>query len=105
MTTKEYYRAWYQKNKEKRIAINAAYRRRIRERIAKIKVERGCVDCGYNASHHALDFDHLRDKEFSLGAAQSVSWERVVKEIEKCEVVCANCHRVRTAERMKASLV
>jgi hypothetical protein len=58
-----------------------------------------CVDCG-EADPVVLEFDHLRDKLFSVGMELSQrSWESVLEEIEKCEVVCANCHRRRTAVR------
>jgi hypothetical protein len=47
-----------------------------------------------------LEFDHLRDKRFSIGRELSRrSWPSIVAEMEKCEVVCANCHRRRTAQR------
>ena len=66
-----------------------------------------CVDCG---EHDAvvLEFDHLREKSFDV--AQSLpyrSWRSILDEIAKCEVVCANCHRRRTARRrgsLRASL-
>ena len=44
-----------------------------------------------------LEFDHLRDKRFNIGAALPYrNWAELLAEIEKCEVVCANCHRRRT---------
>ncbi len=47
-----------------------------------------------------LEFDHLRNKAFNIGEgfAERV-WKTILEEIEKCEVVCANCHRRRTALR------
>ena len=71
-------------------------------RIQKIKVERGCADCGYNANPVALDFDHLPGtvKNFRIASmAAGNKWELIEAEIAKCEVVCANCHRIRTADR------
>ena len=58
-----------------------------------------CVDCG-ERDPLVLEFDHQRDKHF--GIAQGLrdrSWPSVVDEIAKCDVVCANCHRRRTARR------
>ena len=58
-----------------------------------------CCDCG-ETDPMVLEFDHLRDKEFNV--AQGVrdrSWQAFTDEIAKCEVVCANCHRRRTAKR------
>lgn len=69
--------------------------------IDSIKLERGCKDCGYKRHPHALDFDHMPGFEKSFEVSQSVgrSKENLLKEIEKCELVCANCHRIRTASR------
>jgi hypothetical protein len=61
--------------------------------------EHPCVDCG-EADSIVLEFDHLRDKKFSISEGlQSRNWQSVLDEIAKCEVVCANCHRRRTARR------
>ena len=58
-----------------------------------------CVDCG-ETDPIVLEFDHLRDKRFDISAAlHGRNWQTVLDEIEKCEVVCANCHRRRTARR------
>jgi hypothetical protein len=67
-----------------------------------IKKESGCVDCGYKAHPSALDFDHIGDdKHFDIGSSSSLSREKLQKEMDKCEVVCANCHRIRTYKRHK----
>jgi len=57
-----------------------------------------CVDCG-ETDIVVLDFDHLRDKAAGVSdlVAAGARWERILVEIEKCEVVCANDHRRRTA--------
>ena len=58
-----------------------------------------CADCG-ETDAVVLEFDHLRDKRFNIGAALPYrNWQSILDEIEKCEVVCANCHRRRTAQR------
>ncbi|MGH2731035.1 MAG: hypothetical protein ACRDJI_10575 [Actinomycetota bacterium] len=58
-----------------------------------------CVDCG-EADVIVLQFDHLEDKEFEISKGiRDRNWASVLAEIEKCEVVCANCHRRRTAKR------
>lgn len=61
--------------------------------------EHPCIDCGEN-DPIVLEFDHLRDKKFSISEGmQGRRWQDVLDEIAKCEVVCANCHRRRTAKR------
>lgn len=65
-----------------------------------IKLYKGCVDCGYVAHAEALDFDHVRGtKLFSIAPSRTRNLEVLMAEINKCDVVCANCHRVRTALR------
>jgi hypothetical protein len=62
---------------------------------------KACVDCG-ESDPLVLEFDHLAGKEF--GIAQGLrdrTWQAVLDEIAKCEVVCANCHRRRTAHRLR----
>lgn len=79
---------------------------RMRDYVQAIKLERGCADCGYNAHPAALDFDHLPGtvKTMRLASAPGGStMAKLIAEMEKCEVVCANCHRVRTAERRSAA--
>jgi hypothetical protein len=61
-----------------------------------------CRDCG-ETDPVVLEFDHLRDKQFDIGAALwRRNWESILAEMEKCEVVCANCHRRRTSRRRGA---
>jgi hypothetical protein len=61
-----------------------------------------CIDCGED-DPVVLEFDHLRDKAFNIGAALSRrNWQAILDEMTKCEVVCANCHRRRTARRRGA---
>jgi hypothetical protein len=65
-------------------------------------IEHPCVDCGEN-DPVVLDFDHKSDKVASISylLGTVAGWERVEKEIEKCEVRCANCHRRKTARDRK----
>jgi hypothetical protein len=61
--------------------------------------EHPCVDCG-ETDPVVLEFDHLRDKAFDVGQSLPYrAWSAILEEIAKCEVVCANCHRRRTARR------
>lgn len=73
----------------------------LKKKLADIKEASGCVDCGVT-NHIILDFDHLRDKKYNVSRMihDGFSWKAIKKEIEKCEVVCANCHRIRTYLRL-----
>ena len=61
-----------------------------------------CIDCG-ETDPLVLEFDHLRDKKFEVSQAfYGRSWQSILDEIAKCYVVCANCHRRRTARRRRS---
>ena len=70
------------------------------DKLAKIKEMAGCMDCGIN-NPIILDFDHIKDKKYNISQMirDGFSWKAIAKEIEKCEVVCSNCHRIRTYNR------
>lgn len=72
---------------------------RVRDWLDAYKVARGCVDCGYNAHPAALDFDHIGDSK-TINVCNAKSIAQAEAEIAKCEVVCSNCHRIRTVRRM-----
>lgn len=77
-----------------------------KEAIDQYKVDKGCVDCGYNKSPYALEFDHLPGtiKNNTVASLMYGGWKTIWAEIKKCEVVCANCHAIRTHKRRQASL-
>ena len=61
--------------------------------------EHPCADCG-KTNPLVLEFDHVGRKEFDIARGiRGRNWRAVLDEIAKCEVVCANCHRRRTALR------
>jgi len=61
--------------------------------------EHPCVDCG-ESDPIVLEFDHRGDKLFNVSyGLRDRNWAAVLAEMEKCDVVCANCHRRRTAAR------
>lgn len=54
-----------------------------------------CNDCGYNKSKSALEFHHIdsTQKEFSISDGNIKSFNRIITELNKCLLLCANCHR------------
>jgi len=99
----DYHREHYLANKQRYVDQAAASRKKLRhERTAFLLeyfAEHPCVDCG-ETDPIVLEFDHLRDKAFDIGKGlPERAWASVLAEIEKCEVVCANCHRRRTSQR------
>ena len=99
-------KAYHYKNFERHIAqIRARNKREIRvkrRRLLAYLLEHPCVDCG-ESDTAVLEFDHLSDKTADVSRMiLSNSWERILVEISKCEVVCANCHRRRTYQRQQS---
>lgn len=105
MSTKEYQAQWHQDNKDRRLPIlreQRTKRRASKKRfIRALKEAAGCADCKKDFPHFVLQLDHLRDKLFNISQfnRKDVGWARLQEELEKCEVVCANCHAARTWTR------
>lgn len=81
-----------------------AERRAPRQAIVDaIKAESGCVDCGLRPKYsQVLEFDHRPDevKLFHISDRMTNGTiEDLLAEIAKCDIVCANCHRIRTVEK------
>lgn len=94
----EYKKKWYQRNKERVIANNRKNTLRYREEVYNyIRQYREQHPCKCGESHPScLDFHHESgEKEFNISVAieKGYSLIRVKAEIEKCEILCSNCHR------------
>lgn len=99
---KQAQREHYLKYKESYQARNKTYREKVRGYVREIKESSPCLDCGVKYPYYVMEFDHLHSK------TKTVSWlmsrgtiDQVIEEIEKCELVCSNCHKVRTWQRMQ----
>jgi hypothetical protein len=97
---------WYERN---RLTHMANVRRNSKAIIARNRIllaaylaDNPCVDCG-ESDIRCLDFDHRDAAEKVDDVARlmcnALSWRRILAEIEKCDVRCANCHRRVTVER------
>ncbi|OGM92909.1 hypothetical protein A2333_01920 [Candidatus Wolfebacteria bacterium RIFOXYB2_FULL_49_7] len=75
--------------------IQAVAKRRRKIKAMSIEYKGGkCQVCGYDKYPGALDLHHLGDKLFGIGAkGYTRSWDKVKAELDKCVLVCANCHR------------
>lgn len=96
----------YYNNKEKYYAYRLEYWRQNQLRLIDYLKSHPCVDCG-ELDIVILEFDHLNPKQklatVSDMVRQGCAWNRIAIEIEKCDVVCTNCHRRRTNTNYKTA--
>jgi hypothetical protein len=94
-----YDRAYYQRNREDEIARVRVRQDATRDLLRTLR-ERPCAECGGSFRPYQMDFDHRdpADKSFRItsGRAMLAPLPRLIAEVDKCDVVCANCHRLRT---------
>lgn len=109
---KERGRKYYHKNRERQLLLankrRREYRKERRDFINKQK-DKPCADCGKKYPHYVMDFDHRNGVIKSGNIAHLLNqnfwtYEKLVEEIKKCDIVCANCHRIRTFNRMLVRL-
>jgi len=84
---------------------SASLKKDLREKITSIKEGSPCFDCGISYPYYVMQFDHTSDdKEFNIGSAVilGIGEQRLLEEIAKCDLVCANCHCQRTHDRRVA---
>lgn len=101
-----YYAYHYAKYKDAYLVRAKIRRDRIRaefhSNMLNYMYDKACEDCG-EADIRVLELDHINPKLKSFMISQSVklgfSWDNVLEEIKKCRVLCANCHKKRTAQQ------
>jgi len=92
---------YYRNNDEFRSSLrisNRERRKELRDKIRSYLESHPCVDCG-EPDPVVLDFDHVRGKkvmDVMKMVNNRMSWSRIEREISKCQVRCANCHRRKT---------
>lgn len=92
---KEYARKHYETNRVSIIANNIARRKSYKQKWEEFKDSLSCIICGYSYSA-ALDFHHIIRDKTKQSVNQLVSdgmYKRALEEINKCVVLCSNCHR------------
>lgn len=92
----------YVKNLEKNKIKNKTYREKVREFVQEEKQKSPCTDCKKYFPYYVMEYDHIHSKINSIAKlTSSGSMNQVIEEIKKCELVCSNCHKVRTWVRMQ----
>lgn len=90
----------YKENKESIAKKQKEYYVKNKEKIDAIK-KQPCMDCGNTFPTVCMDFDHVRGRKlYNISNMKSQRWELIEAEIKKCDVICSNCHRVRTHKRL-----
>lgn len=97
-------RKHYVNNKAYYLAKANKRRQELREQIQQLKASKPCMDCGIFYPYYVMDFDHIEQASTKVDIiswlVKSNSTKKLREEIKKCEVVCANCHRIRTYSRI-----
>lgn len=95
----------YLRNKEKYKARDQEVKAKAKEKLRLLKSV-PCADCKIQYPYYVMDFDHVNGEK--LGDVSKFitnrQYQKAWDEIEKCEVVCSNCHRIRSWERMSAAM-
>jgi hypothetical protein len=95
---KAYARAYYRRNRGLYKDHAAKTEARNQEYLRAYLRKHPCVDCGQD-DIRVLDFDHVRGKKLKAVtrmARSGVGLRKLQEEIDKCEIRCANCHRIKT---------
>ena len=96
--------ASYKRNRSAILARSRTYlkTRTWVRRMQAIEYKGGkCVDCGYYQNLAALEFDHTGTKTYKISTLlPNSAWSKIQKELDVCDLVCSNCHSIRTSERL-----
>ena len=82
--------------------------RRVRNKLKAIKYLGGkCSRCGFNDHPSALEFHHkTEEKNINIGMVANKSWKNIIKpELEHCELLCSNCHRIEHSNRFDKDFI
>jgi hypothetical protein len=96
---KSYWNTHYKNNKQYYIDKASKRKNKIKETFLEWLSDKSCMDCGID-DIRVLEFDHRGDKKYNIsdliGRGQD---KNLLNEIEKCDIICANCHRIRTSNQ------
>ena len=93
-----YGRIWARNHRKRKTAARIAMKQHAVEYLGG-----KCIECGFSKHNAALTFHH-RDgstKEFTLATMMMCSWELIKKELDKCDLMCSNCHNIWHYEKVR----
>lgn len=104
--TPEKMAAWHQANRDRRMPLIKERKRRHKDELLawlkELKEGSPCADCQKSYPYYVMQFDHVSgDKDAHISSVTGRGWSkvRIQLEIDKCDLVCANCHAERTHQR------
>ena len=90
---------------EQKNAYKTKRRLSIRAHISNLKESQPCTDCGFFFIAPVMEYDHLpqykKTDTVSRMVAAQIKLETILAEVAKCDLVCSNCHAIRTHNRRK----
>ena len=104
MCSRDYHRAHYERNKARYKEQAQIQRTKVQVVVNSLK-DVPCLDCNRKFPPYVMDFDHIEDNKHRnvSNLAHDGAMAKAIAEANKCEVVCSNCHRIRTHERRSTS--
>ncbi len=100
-------RKYYYLNHDHQLKLALIRRAKYRDALKKIIIQiknKPCLDCGKIYPYFVMDFDHRdsKNKEKEIARMITGGWSKnkIEREIKKCDLVCANCHRIRTYKNL-----
>lgn len=99
-------RAWRKRNRSYFRKWDKNYRARNTQLLNELK-NKPCADCGKSYPPYVMDFDHIngtkKDAVSRISGKGHGTRQALLAEVAKCEVVCSNCHRIRSHNRLSSS--
>jgi hypothetical protein len=99
---REYCKDHYRRNKKRYVAKSMKRHQMLKAELNAIKEKTPCKDCKRRYPACVMEYDHVKGKKkFDISYGYyNYGKKTVEKELKKCELVCANCHRIRTQNRI-----
>ncbi len=100
-TWKSYYHKHGSKYRENAVIRNRRIKNALKKRLLEYLSDKSCVRCGIS-DPRVLEFDHTDPTSKSYGIARAINstmtWDNILLEINKCQILCANCHKIKTSK-------